>query len=136
MHGHSDGDGRASHVRGDRLMDDLTPVRIEQHILQLTSRIAKSAGECNTRYKAFLDADREFDRAFAQAYLDHQGPQSEKRYAADAATMKEREARDVADAAHRYADRLSKALQSELLAYQSLSKSIIAQYQVAGVGER
>ena len=83
--------------------EDISPVKIEQHILGLTGRIAKSAGECNTRYKAFLDADREFDRAFAQAYLDHQGPQSEKRYAADAATMEEREARDVADAAHRYA---------------------------------
>ena len=118
------------------LAEDINPVQIEQHILQLTSRIAKSAGECNTRYKAFLDADREFDRAYAQAYLGHDGPQAERRYAADAATMEEREARDVADAAHRYADRLSKALQSELLAYQSLSKSIIAQYQVAGVGER
>lgn len=117
-------------------MSELTPVMLEQHILGLSNRIAKSAGECNTRYKAYLDADRAFDRAFAQAYMAHEGPQSEKRYAAEVATTDEREARDVADAAHRYADRLSKALQSELLAYQSLNKSILAQYQVAGVGER
>ena len=117
-------------------MSELTPVAIERHILDLSNRIAKSAAVCNDRYGAFLDADREFDRAFAQAYLDHDGPQAEKRYAAELATTAEREARDVADAAHRYADRLSKALQSELLAYQSLNKSLLAQYQVAGTGER
>lgn len=117
-------------------MSELTPVAIERHILDLSNRIAKSAAVCNERYGAFLDAGREFDRAFAQAYLDHDGPQAEKRYAAELATTVEREARDVADAAHRYADRLSKALQSELLAYQSLNKSLLAQYQVAGVGER
>ncbi|WP_218973624.1 hypothetical protein [Brevibacterium sediminis] len=115
---------------------ELTPVILEQHMLNLSNRIAKSAKVCNDRYTEFLAADREFDRAFAQAYLDYEGPQAEKRYAADKATMTEREARDVADAAHRYADRLSKALQSELMAYQSLNKSILAQFQVAGVGDR
>ena len=115
---------------------ELNPVTIENHIRGLSTRIAKSASVCNERYVEFLDADREFDRAFAQAYLAHEGPQSEKRYAADEATMQERERRDVADAAYRYADRLSKALQSELMAFQSLNKSILAQYQVAGIGER
>lgn len=117
-------------------MTELTPVMLEQHILHTSNRIAQSAGECNTRYKAFLEADRLFDRAFAQAYMAHDGPQAEKKYAAEIATTEERERRDVADAAHRYADRLSKALQSELLAFQSLNKSVLAQYQVAGVGER
>ena len=115
---------------------ELNPVNIENHIRELSQRIAKSASVCNSRYIEFLDADREFDKAFAQAYLAHDGPQSEKRYAADEATMPERERRDVADAAYRYADRLSKALQSELMAYQSLNKSVLAQFNVAGVGER
>ena len=117
-------------------MSELTPVAIERHILDISNRIAKSASVCNERYGAFLDADREYDRAYAQAFMEHEGAQGEKRYAAELATTGEREARDVADAAHRYADRLSKALQSELLAYQSLNKSLLAQYQVAGVGER
>ena len=117
-------------------MSELTPVAIERNILDLSNRIAKSASVCNERYGAFLDADREYDRAYAQAFMEHEGAQGEKRYAAELATTAEREARDVADAAHRYADRLSKALQSELLAYQSLNKSLLAQYQVAGVGER
>lgn len=115
---------------------ELNPVTIENHIRELSNRIAKSASVCNSRYIEFLDADREFDKAFAHAYLAHDGPQSEKRYAADEATMPERERRDVADAAYRYADRLSKALQSELMAYQSLNKSVLAQFNVAGVGER
>ena len=115
---------------------ELNPVSIENHIRELSTRIAKSASVCNERYIDYLTADREFDKAFAQAYLAHEGPQSEKRYAADEVTMPERERRDVADAAYRYADRLSKALQSELMAYQSLNKSVLAQYQVAGIGER
>ena len=115
---------------------ELNPVTIENHIRELSTRISKSASVCNERYVEFLDADREFAKAFAQAYLAHDGPQAERRYAADEVTMPERERRDVADAAYRYADRLSKALQSELMAYQSLNKSILAQYQVAGIGER
>ena len=116
-------------------MTDLTPVSIEEHIRGLSNRIAKSAHVCNERYGAFMDADRDYDKAFAQAYLGHDGPQAEKRYAAEVATTEEREARDVADAAYRYADRLSRALQSELMAYQSLNKSVLAQYQVAGMGQ-
>lgn len=116
-------------------MSDLTPVAIEEHIRGLSNRIAKSAHVCNERYGAFMDADRDYARAFALAYLGHEGPQAEKKYAAEVATTSEREARDVADAAYRYADRLSRALQSELMAYQSLNKSILAQYHVAGVGQ-
>ena len=117
-------------------VSELTPVMIERHILDLSNRIAKSASVCNQRYGEFLTADREYDRAYAQAFMEHDGAQGEKRYSAELATTSEREVRDVADAAHRYADRLSKALQSELLAYQSLNKSLLAQYQVAGTGER
>lgn len=117
-------------------MTELNPVMLEQHILSVSNRIANSAGQCNARYKAYLDADREYDRAYAQAFMNHDGAQGEKRYAAEIATTDERAARDVADAAYKYADRLSKALQSELLAFQSLNKSVLAQYQVAGVGER
>lgn len=117
-------------------MVDLTPVAIENHIRELSNRIAKSVAVCNERYGEFLEADREFDKAFASAYLAYEGPQSEKRYHADIASMGAREVRDIADQAYRYADRLAKALQSELMAYQSLNKSVLAQFDVAGVGER
>ena len=116
--------------------DPLTPVSVEARILEISNRIAKSARVCNDRYVTFLEADRDYDRAYAQAFLNHQGPQTEKRYAAEEATYDERTARDVADAAYRYADRLSKALQAELMAMQSVNKSVISQFNAAGVGER
>ena len=118
------------------MTDIHSPVMVEQKILEISNRIAKSAGSCNERYIAFLDADRDYDRAYAKAFLAHQGPQTEKRYAAEDATYTSREARDAADAAYRYADRLSKALQAELMAMQSINRSLVAQFGVAGIGER
>lgn len=121
---------------GGGVNDIHSPVSVEQRILAISNRIALSAGECNTRYKAFMQADAAYDRAFAVAYMGHQGPAHEKKYAAEIDTSQEREARDVADAGYRYADRLSKALQAELMAMQSVNKSVLAQYGAAGVGER
>jgi hypothetical protein len=116
-------------------MDVLNPVEIETRIRDISNRIAASAGVCNERYKAFLMADHAYDLAESQAYLDHDGPAHEKKRAAELAVKDLREARDVADAAYRYADRTAKALESELRAYQSVGASVRAMYQVAGRGE-
>lgn len=114
----------------------LNPVAIESHIREISNRIAKSASVCNDRYVAFLEADRAFDVAESTAYMSHDGAAHEKKHAAVLATQDEREARDVADAAYRYADRLAKALESELRAYQSIGASARAMYAVAGRGEQ
>ncbi|RPA65764.1 hypothetical protein EF294_03235 [Gordonia oryzae] len=113
-----------------------TPVSIEAAINHCANRIANSVSVVNDRYKAFLTADRDFDHAFSQAFLDHDGPQTEKKHAAVVATISLREARDVADAAYRYADRKAKALEDELRALQSVNKSMRSAYSAAGVGER
>ncbi|WP_202939907.1 hypothetical protein [Rothia amarae] len=68
--------------------------------------------------------------------MSFEGPQQEKRYAAVRATAAEKEALDVADAAYRYADRLARSLQAELMSYQSVNRSVLATYSAAGVGER
>lgn len=115
--------------------DIITPAQVEEAIRQVANRIANSVKVCDERYRAFLTADRDYEQAYAHAYLDHSGPAHEKRYAAEVSTNQEREVRDVADAAYRYADRLSKALQDELRAYQSVGASVRAQYLVAGRGE-
>lgn len=115
--------------------DVWNPSQVEERIRDIATRIAKSAGVCNERYVAFLEADRLYDRSFALAYIRHDGAAHEKKYAAELATVDEREARDVADAAYRYADRLAKSLESELRAYQSVGASIRAAYLVAGTGE-
>lgn len=117
-------------------MTDHNPASVEQEILRISNRIAKSAGVCDERYREFLTADRAFDVAEARAYLGHEGPAHEKKYAATLVTEGERERRDVADAAYRYADRLSKALTAELMAMQSVNKSVLAMYGAAGKGEQ
>jgi hypothetical protein len=116
-------------------IDVLNPVNIEQRIRDISNRIANSASVCNDRYVAFLTADREYDQAFASAYMTYDGPQHAKKPAAELATLNERTARDVADAAYKYADRLAKALESELRAYQSIGASVRAMFGVAGRGE-
>lgn len=118
-------------------MDEVhNPATVERKILETTTRIAKSAGECNRRYTARLDAERTYEQSYARAYLSHEGPQQEKRYAAVLATTDEKEHADVTEAAYRYADRLAKSLENELMAYQSVARSVGRMYSAAGVGER
>lgn len=113
----------------------LNPVDIENAIRETAERISNSVRVCTVRYETFLTADREYDRAFAQAYMNADGPAHEKKYTAELATYEERSTRDVADAAYRYADRLAKALDLELRAYQSIGASVRTMYATAGRGE-
>lgn len=117
-------------------MNDFNPVSVENAIRECATRIAKSVSICDERYKAFQEAEQDFVEAFANARISATGPQQEKRYKAELATMTERKRRDVADAAYKYADRLAKALESELRALQSVNKSVMGMYGAAGIGER
>jgi hypothetical protein len=125
----------AQALAGCGVTDVLNPVDIEKMIRNVSDRISNGVKVCSGRYETYLTADRAFDLAYAYAYMEHQGPAHEKRYAADLATEDERAARDVADAAYRYADRTARALENELRAYQSVGASVRAMYQVAGRGE-
>lgn len=115
--------------------ETFNPVQVEQAIRTCADRIAKSVTVCGSAYEQFLRADREYDRAFAQAYLQASGPAHEKKYAAELATQRERADRDVTDAAYRYAERTSKAVEAELRAWQSVGASVRSMYGVAGRGE-
>lgn len=117
-------------------MTDYNPVQIEAAIRECANRIANGVKVCDERYTAFLNADRDYDASFAHAYLKAVGPAHEKKYRAEIATRAERERRDVADAAYRYADRTARAVESELRALQSVNKSVVSMYGAAGVGER
>ncbi|MBM4608098.1 hypothetical protein GS416_05110 [Rhodococcus hoagii] len=105
-------------------------------IRECANRIAKGVTVCGNSYSAFLQADRAYDQAFALAYLKASGPAHAKKYEAELATEQEREARDLADAAHRYADRQARALEAELRAWQSVGASVRSMYGVAGRGEQ
>lgn len=117
-------------------MNVLNPVQVESSIREVAERIARGVSIVSERYTAFLDTERAYDQAFARAYLSAEGPAHERKYTAELATAREREARDLADAAFRYADRTAKALEAELRAYQSIGASVRQMYGTAGVGER
>lgn len=114
---------------------EVNPVVVEQAIQRCAQRIANSVTVCDQRYRAYLEAQRIYDRAWATAYLGAQGPAHEKKPKAELATVAERDSLDVADAAYRYAERTSKAVQEELRAWQSVGASVRAMYGVAGRGE-
>ena len=117
------------------MTEPMNPVAIEAAIRDTSNRVSKGVRVCDERYRAFLQADHELDLAFARSYLGHEGPAHEKKYAAELATKAERAARDVADAAWRYADRQAKALDLELRALQSIGASVRSMFAVAGRGE-
>lgn len=117
------------------MSDVLNPVAVEQAIRECANRIANGVKVCSDRYRDFLHADHDLDVAYARAFMAHEGPQTEKRYAAELATEAERAKRDLADAAYRYADRQNRALQAELDAYRSIGASVRSAYAVAGSGE-
>ena len=117
------------------MTDVLNPVTVEAAIRGVADRIAKGVTVVSNAYAAFLNADRMYDRAFAQAYMAHKGPAHEKKYHAEIETGELRAKRDEADAAFRYADRQAKALQEQLRAHQSVGASVRSMYSVAGRGE-
>lgn len=117
------------------MSDPTNPVAIEEAIRTCAQRIARSVTVCGAAYETFLTADRDYDRAFARAYLAAEGPAHERKYRAELDTSRERADRDVADAAYRYAERTSKAVEAELRAWQSVGASVRSMYGVAGRGE-
>ncbi|MCC3333543.1 hypothetical protein [Nocardia abscessus] len=116
-------------------MIEHNPVAIENAIRDCANRIAAGVATCDKAYTAFLEADRAYDRAFAHAYLNAIGAAHERKYRAEIKTQAERERRDVADAAYRFADRTARALEAELRAWQSVNKSVVSMFGAAGRGE-
>lgn len=113
------------------------PVMVEQAIHKCAQRIAKGVMKASEAYRNFLEADHQFDLAFAKAYLRcNDRPAHERKYLAELETENERAKRDVADAAYKLMDRNLKAIQGELDALRSIGTSVRQAYATAGVGER
>lgn len=114
-------------------MDEpLNPVQIESTMRNLITRVAKGIQVTSDRYAEFSEADRLFDQAQARAYLEAEGPVKEREARVELVTAEERARRDVAEVAFRHADRLSKALDLELRAWQSIGSSVRQAYGNAG----
>jgi hypothetical protein len=110
----------------------VNPVEVEQAIRSIANDIARGVKIRSDALREFRDREREFDLAFARAYMRFAGPAHAKRYAADIATQDERAARDAAEVAWKYADNQGRALELELSAYQSINRSVTGMYGAAG----
>jgi hypothetical protein len=112
--------------------DVLNPADLEKHIQEISRRIHNGVRVVTDAEKTARDKRRLYDLAFAQAYLQHDGPAHERKYSAEAATTAQRQEAEVAEVAFRHAERTARALENELRATQSIGASIRAMY----AGER
>lgn len=113
-------------------MPEFNPVFIENALAQTANAIAESVTACDAAYREYLEADREYDLAYAHAYLNATGAVNTRKYKAQELTKDQRARRDVADAAYRFADRRARAQELELRSWQSVGASVRAMYSVAG----
>lgn len=110
------------------MSDVLNPVDIEQAIRTCADRIHNGVKVVTQAEREAREAGRVYDRAFASAYLAADGPAHERKYHAELATVRERDARDVAEVAYKFAERTAKAVEAELRAWQSVGASVRAMY--------
>jgi len=110
------------------MADPHNPVDVESKIEETKNHIAKGVDIVTAAENAAKAARRAFDEAYAYAYLNAKGSIPEKKYKATIATLKEREAAEVAEVAFADTERRAWALNHELGAWQSISKSVVAMY--------
>lgn len=109
------------------------PASIEQHIEQTVNRIAKGVKVVTDAERNARERRRAFDHAYATAYAQSESAAHVRKYEADIATMAQRKDAEDAEIAFRHAERQAKALEKELIAWQSINSNIRAMYGAAGV---
>ena len=100
------------------------PVDVERRIEELATRIAKGVAVVTAAEREARAARRDLDLAYAHSYKRAEGPVHERRYTADIETMPHREKAEIAELAFRHAERTAKALEKELIAWQSIGSSV------------
>lgn len=106
----------------------LNPVDVEHTIRDTADEIARGVRVVSEAEREARRTRVQYDRAFAAAYLEAEGPAHEKKYRAELATKGPRDVMEVADLAYRHAERQSKALEAKLRAFQSVGASIRTMY--------
>jgi hypothetical protein len=106
----------------------INPVAVEQGIERLGNEIGRGVRKVSEAERAAREKRHKYDLAYARAYMAHEGPAHEKRYAAEIATAAQRYEAEVAEVAHRHTERTAKALEKQLIALQSLLGSIKVLY--------
>ena len=114
----------------------LNPADVERRIQEISDRIAKGVRVVTAAEREAKAKRRDFDLSYAYAYKRAEGPVHARRYEADIQSMPHREAAENAEIAFRHAERTARALEKELMAWQSVNSNIRAMYGAAGVGQR
>ena len=112
----------------DMATEVLNPVDAERKIQELSDRIAKGVGVVTAAERDARARKRAFDLAYAHAYKRAEGSIKEREYSADIQTMDKREESDNAEIAFKHAERTAKALEKELVAWQSINSNLRAMY--------
>lgn len=104
----------------------VTPADLEQRIAFYTDQINQGVAIISEREGEAKRLQRELDREFARQYLAADGPQTEKRYRAELETAQLRADAEVAQLAFRHAERQMRSLETQLSAWQTIAKSLLA----------
>lgn len=106
----------------------INPADVESAIRDIVNEIALGVRTVSDALERYRAAERAYDQAFARAYMAAGGAAHERKYVAEIETASEREARDVAEVAWRYAERVAKSQENELSGWQTIAKSIVAMF--------
>lgn len=112
----------------DETADVVNPVEVERALQKVRNDINRGVRIVSDAERAKREAQRTYDRAYAQAFIAATCAQTEKRYHAELATVAERDALDAAEVAYSYAKSRARALTDELSALQSLGQSVRTMY--------
>ena len=142
MHGGPDGDGRASPVRGDRLMkgegmtEIVTPDQIISELSAVRNESARGPRELERAERDYLIAKRQYDREYALAYKRASGPVEDRKQQAIIDADSFAQAMDDAQIALNYVKAQSRSFDSQQSNLQTQAKLVEITYRLSGVGER
>lgn len=114
------------------MADVLNPVQVEAAIREAVTTVTEGVAVVSTRLEAYRAAQRAFDQRWAYTYLNADGPVEERKQKCVLECKDEQAALDVAEVAWRYADRRTRAAESTLSAFQTISRSVTSMYGAAG----
>lgn len=106
----------------------LNPVDLENQILSVKASCHKGVQIFTEKHSAFLEAETAYEHARAHAFLGYDGPQTEKRHAAELGAAEERKAMDRARVEFEYTKRKLEVYMAELSALQNLNKGVRTAY--------
>lgn len=110
----------------------MTPVELEQAIIDTAERIENSAGVVDKAYTRWLDDKRAWTIAMAKARDADSGSYNDRTDRALIANEELQKHMDHADAAYKYAKSLAETLGSKLSGLQTVAKSMTAAYGAGG----